>query len=332
MKKYILKISVLIAVLAFLTAPFPALASSVSVGSARDITDYSAPLTGSYSIQDTEEPKATFWEYNTFDFKSADSGLNWDHADRISGTWTTTLSGLSPNTTYYYGFCFVRGGRNCVGNLSFTTLPLPPPPAVTAKIEEQDIQSKGAILRGTLASNWRPTSVWFEYGDSESLGYPTFQQTKGETYSGPIEQQIRFLQPSTNYYFRIVAQNAIGTSSSPIQSFKTGSISLLSGGVSQTPDNSDVALRINTKGVLDLSSDSATLLGSATPSAINDTTAYFRYSEMPVPPVFCNDIYGSNMISTPDIKLGVGGGEQFLVTNISGLQPDTTHYYCPTAS
>ncbi|MCM2338933.1 MAG: hypothetical protein NDI62_00545 [Burkholderiales bacterium] len=77
-------------------------------------------------------------------------------------------------------------------------------------------------------------------------------------------------------------------------------------------------------------------------------TGYFRYSRIELSPIFCNDTYGTNMISTKDIKLGstlnynetTKNGNLFTSSNstnsfyqdISNLVPDTTYYYCAIIS
>ena len=73
--------------------------------------------------------------------------------------------------------------------------------------------------------------------------------------------------------------------------------------------------------------------GTSNPSL--PATAYFRYTEIaPIPPVFCNDIYGNDMISTPDINLEVNTSANplYFFQNISDLEPETTYYYCVIVS
>ena len=87
-------------------------------------------------------------------------------------------------------------------------------------------------------------------------------------------------------------------------------------------------------------------LSTATDSSLPNT-AYFRYSTSPISPVFCNDIYGSNMTSTKDIKMGTsyqnlkeGNGNVYNQSSklnyfyqvITNLAPDTTYYYCAIVS
>ena len=75
----------------------------------------------------------------------------------------------------------------------------------------------------------------------------------------------------------------------------------------------------------------------ATASTLPLITAYFRYAKAKNnPPIFCNDIYGTNMISTKDIKIKGTDlnttGKATFYQNISGLTPDTTYYYCAIVS
>ena len=60
-------------------------------------------------------------------------------------------------------------------------------------------------------------------------------------------------------------------------------------------------------------------------------TAYFRYSKADISPIYCNDIYGTNMTATKDIKLGVTSSKSFS-QDIIGLTPDTIYYYCAIIS
>jgi hypothetical protein len=65
-------------------------------------------------------------------------------------------------------------------------------------------------------------------------------------------------------------------------------------------------------------------------------TAYFRYSKADISPIFCNDIYGTNMISTGDIFLNLGISSEVtpesFSKDITNLTPDTKYYYCAIIS
>lgn len=63
--------------------------------------------------------------------------------------------------------------------------------------------------------------------------------------------------------------------------------------------------------------------------------AYFRYSTADTPPIFCNDIYGSNMrsaiASVPNANGLISGGNNFFA-KVYGLESDTVYYYCAVVS
>jgi len=337
MKKQILKIYISIAVLFSLAMPFAALAFSLGIYGATDITDSSAVLKGSYAIDKEDKELSTFWQYNTFDFKNANDGINWDTGNRVSGTYTTTLTGLAPNTKYYYNFCFVRAERHCTDNLSFTTKPpVTAPTSVTSGVA--DIRGKQATLNGTWTSNGSSTTTWFEFGTSSNLGNLTSTQNQGG--SGSASRIVGNLKLDTTYYFRFVAKNKAGTAYSSIQSFKTLPTDPVVLGNGYIPTTT-----IDTLGAINITDSSATLQGIGKADVKEDTTAYFRYATLDIPPVFCNDIYGSEMVSTPDINLGTDttstppkifsqniGCSAYDPSDASCLTPDTQYYYCALAS
>lgn len=61
---------------------------------------------------------------------------------------------------------------------------------------------------------------------------------------------------------------------------------------------------------------------------------YFRYSsKVNFPPVFCNDIFGSEMKATNEIEIGLSTeGAITFTKEISDLEPDTTYYFCAVGS
>ena len=86
-----------------------------------------------------------------------------------------------------------------------------------------------------------------------------------------------------------------------------------------------------TGGATNVTDTGATLSGSANPAGVS-TSGYFRYSAMFPPPIFCKDIYGSNMKSTPERGLGSVNIPMTFTKDIAGLFPGTTYYYCAIAS
>ena len=90
---------------------------------------------------------------------------------------------------------------------------------------------------------------------------------------------------------------------------------------------------VTTIGSESVTSDTAILKGQLKPGADgNDHTAkgYFRYSyQEEKPPIFCNQIYGSNMKSTTEKLLGPDKNVDIAMsTTVGDLLPDMTYYYC----
>src|SRR3989344_4665600 len=108
-------------------------------------------------------------------------------------------------------------------------------------------------------------------------------------------------------------------------------------------------LYVTTLEAEDVTYTTAKLLGAGGDLIANPTlpiTAYFRYSKKDISPIYCNDIYGTNMVSTEDIDLdAVGAVKDVYVPmlgknvsskpfsqNITNLTPDTKYYYCAIIS
>lgn len=101
--------------------------------------------------------------------------------------------------------------------------------------------------------------------------------------------------------------------------------------VSNTPKSN---LFIRTDEATNFTQDSAILHGTGGDLITNPTlpiTAYFRYSTADISPIFCNDIYGTNMNATKDLNLGITSSSSFK-QSIGNLKPNTKYYYCAIIS
>jgi len=86
-----------------------------------------------------------------------------------------------------------------------------------------------------------------------------------------------------------------------------------------------------TGNAINVNDTEAILSGSVNPDG-EKTVGYFRYSTLTIPPVFCNDIYGSDMKSTFEEDLGSGTDPVSFSTKIVNLEPATTYYFCAVGS
>ena len=102
-----------------------------------------------------------------------------------------------------------------------------------------------------------------------------------------------------------------------------------------SPTESNLSnLFVYTNPATDVGYTTATLHGAGGDAFVTPTlpiTGYFRYSRIDIPPIFCNDIYGTRMRVTEDEVLGITNSKTFSAS-LSGLLPDTVYYYCAIIS
>jgi hypothetical protein len=97
-----------------------------------------------------------------------------------------------------------------------------PPTAVTNAAT--NITSNSAMLNGTVNPNGSSTSIYFEWGTDNTLStYTTtaLQSIGSGTSAAALTENLTGLNPSTIYYYRIVAENGEGTVRGSILSFMT---------------------------------------------------------------------------------------------------------------
>jgi hypothetical protein len=119
------------------------------------------------------------------------------------------ISGLSPNTTYYYRLSTANAnGSLASGVETFTTLG--PPLAETTGAPVRSATS--ARLEGRVDPTGSPTSFHFEYGEQGPCDSNSCSSTEAvPAGSGNVYElaatQISGLQPNTTYHYRLVADN-----------------------------------------------------------------------------------------------------------------------------
>ena len=138
------------------------------------------------------------------------------------------LTGLSPNTIYYYRIEATDAwGTSYGADQTFTTTggTQSSPPAV-ATGSANGVEADSATVTGAVNPSGTATTYHFDYGTSTnytsrapappdpSAGSDTTAQTESTTLTG--------LSPNTVYHYRIEATNASGTSYGADQTFNTG--------------------------------------------------------------------------------------------------------------
>jgi hypothetical protein len=165
-----------------------------------------------------------------------------------------------------------------------------------------------AVLNGEVIPNRNQTVYWFEYGTSSGLGSKTEYVSAGDgTARVNASIPISGLTPATTYYFRLDAQNQLGTVQGVIMNFKTAGPAAAKGPT------------VTTQNTTSLGTTSATVHGTVNPNG--DTTNYwFEYgTQSAIGSILPN--------STAPKSAGNGTRDTSIQMDITRLTTKTTYYY-----
>jgi len=257
-------------ILNFKTGSTPTSNLDVSTLAATNVGQNSATLNASFTNAGSNSVSVWF-EYGTSISLGTNSGTV--NVSASAGNASVNISGLAPNTTYYFKAIASDGltTKNATNILSFTTTAPPPtnnlpPNAYTTS--PSSITETSAVLNGQINPNGSPTTVWFEYGLSASnLNRTVGTQNIGAgnsiiNVSFPISQ----LEPATTYFYRVVASNAYGTTPGQVISFTTNTIAAN-------------APKVITSLATSVTKNSAKLNGLVVIDTAAPTKAYFEYGK-----------------------------------------------------
>jgi uncharacterized protein (TIGR02145 family) len=139
----------------------------------------------------------------------------------ITGTFPSTMTGLSPGTTYHVRAYATNSAGTGYGNdLSFTTTAATAPILTTAAITSLTVTT--AISGGTITSNGGATiSVSGICWATTSGPLVTGSHTTDGTISGTFASTLTGLLQGTQYFVRAYATNSVGTAYGNELSFNT---------------------------------------------------------------------------------------------------------------
>ena len=163
-----------------------------------------------------------------------------------------------------------------------------------------------ALLTGKVFPGGAQTSYWYEFGTTQSLGLSTTKQSVGSGFENiTAPAYLTGLSANTVYYFRLVAQNSLGTTNGTTLSFTTNS----------TPPPTGSAPAAHTDSATAVTRTSASLSGRVTPNGA-DTSFWFEYGE--------SAALGN---TTAFVSAGSGTAAQTESVSVSGLKPLTKYYF-----
>jgi uncharacterized repeat protein (TIGR03806 family) len=156
----------------------------------------------------------------TFYYSPADGGTNagnWTNSIAIgvqTAAFSQAITGLTPNTTYFYTANAVNfaGSSWASPSRSFTTTTVTPPLVTNAPAT--GVGSTTATLNGqVLSTGGAPTTVTLYYGpaDGGATAAAWSNNVSLGTQSGPFAQTIGSLLTNKTYYFTAKAVNSAGT-------------------------------------------------------------------------------------------------------------------------
>jgi 6-phosphogluconolactonase (cycloisomerase 2 family) len=272
---------------------------SVETGAASAIADDGASLAGTVNPNGTATSSA--FEYGPSQAFGSLSPVVGAGSGSATVPAAASLTGLTPNTTYYYRLVAVNPGGETLGTVrTFRTTGVPVAPVAVTQAAT-GTGTSAATLHGQVNPGGRQAVFTFEYGTATSFGAitPVVALDDADALE-PVSASLTGLQPDTTYYARVVAATSAGTTLGAVTAFTTG------------PGGLPV---VSTGAASGLTATGATLGASVDPHRLSTAFA-FEYGT--------TDAFGS--LSAVD-DAGAGNGAQAVALAIAGLAPATTYRY-----
>ena len=189
-------------------------------------TEASFVTTGSASINATVNPNGLptsvhfLWGTQADNLSNQTATQNVGSGTTNLGVWAE-LSGLAPDTTYFFKTVAVSGTASVSGAvLSFRTLPVKP---TVTTLSTTNVTVTNALLPGVVNPNGSETVYFFEYGTNSTYGTTTASASAGSgTTAVAVSTSISNLAAGQTYFYRAVASNSFGLTYGSEQSFSAG--------------------------------------------------------------------------------------------------------------
>ena len=267
---------------------------------ANSISSNSAVLNGTIDANGSQA--IAHFEYGTdTSYSGGHVGTYFTSENGDVESFSYTLTGLSPNTTYHYrafGFnCCLEGFG---GDVTFTTTPAQPAPTVTT-LTATPVTANSAYLVAIINPNGASSSLYFNYGLTAAYGNSstTIAIASDINAEGTATIPITGLAANTTYHFQAVAYNSGGTTFGADVTFTTAA---------QPPPT------VTTLAASSVTETTAVLNGSVNPNG-GATAAFFEWGT--------TTNYGN-----PTIQTGIGTAVYSdFQASITGLSSSTTYHF-----
>ena len=198
------------------SAPLP----QITTTAASFVTTTTTSLNGTVNPNGLPTSVYFRWGTRTDDLANQTAAQNVGSGNANIAFWAE-LSGLQPDTTYFFQAVAVNGSNVVPGSvLSFTTRPVKP---TVTTLATTNISVTNAVLPGTVNPNGSESIYFFEYGTNTSFGAATAAQSAGAgTNTVSVSATLSNLAAGQTYYYRTAASNAFGISYGSAQSFSAG--------------------------------------------------------------------------------------------------------------
>jgi hypothetical protein len=141
-------------------------------------------------------------------------------ADDTDRPLTFSLSGLQPGTTYQGRIVAVNfGGATQGPTVSFTTLDVP----TIESVKASGVTQTSATIAALINPKFSATTFHIEYGPTIAYGSATRESAPigADGVSHGVTVPLSGLAPGTDYHFRIVAVNDLGSTATADRTFST---------------------------------------------------------------------------------------------------------------
>lgn len=286
------------AVVALPAAAASPTAPTVSTGSAGNVTEHSASLTGTLSSNGAGTTYS--FEYGTTTSYGSTTATKSAGPALSNGSVSANLTGLTPGTAYHFALVATNSvGTTTASDGTFTTA-TPPAPVVTTG-SATAVTGTAAQLGGTVTPGGAATTYSFDYGTTTSYGSTTGTKNAGSGSAAVnASASIGGLTAGTTYHFRLVATSSSGTTDGSDATFTTTA--------APTPT-------VVTGSATAVTAKTATLGGTVTANGAA-TTYSFQYGT--------STSYGSSTATHP---AGGGTSSQTVSANLTDLTAGTVYHY-----